>query len=185
LPMFNGMDYTDENNIWLGAFNWIPPWVSGTEVFYVQVLGADGQMKGMKSYGGDTRYLFNSLIATSDGGCLMTGLVPDYDGADNNNGYIIKVMPGDILTHAEDTPYEHDMDVAVFPNPFTERLHFKTARKNLRVSLLDNMGKEVFKGQLAGIERKGIDTGHLPVGFYYYTIMDNGRTIQSGKLIKE
>jgi len=185
LPMFNGLDYTDEDNIWLGAFNWIPPSVSGIEFFYIHVLGANGQMKGMKAYGGDKRYLFFSLFATSDGGCLMTGLVPDYDGADNSNGYIIKVMPDDIPTHAEDTPYEHDMDVAVFPNPFSTEIRIQTARKNLVFNLTDIAGTKILSKEIDNIPDQTLITDMLSRGIYFYTIHYENRIIQSGKLIKE
>jgi len=139
----------------------------------------------MKMYGGDQRYWFYNLIATSDGGCIMTGMVGDYDGADNTNGYLIKVMPEDIVTNAEETPLPFDYDVAVFPNPFTDHLYFETVRKNLRLSLTDNTGKEVANEKLTEITRAGLDTGHLLPGIYYYKINDKGREIQTGKLIKQ
>lgn len=184
-PVMSGLDFTDENNIWVGSFVGIPPSFSGSEVFRILIFDSEANLKGMKAYGGEMRYWFFNLFATSDGGCILTGVTPDYEGADNSNGYIIKVMPGDILTDAEETPFEFDMDVAVFPNPFSGSLHFESARKNLWVSLVDNTGKEVLNGELSGLSRTGLATNHLPPGFYYYNITDNGRTIQSGKLIKQ
>jgi hypothetical protein len=181
----NGIDYTDENNIWLGTFYGVPPGFSGTEVFRIHIFDSNGQLKGMKVYGGDQRYWFTNLIATSDGGCIMTGAIPDYDGAENNDAYFIKVMPDDILTHSEDTPLKFDRDVAVFPNPFTDFLYFKTLRKNLRVTILDNTGKEVLCKKLSRLSKEGLVTNNLQPGFYYYTITDNGRIIQSGKLMKK
>jgi hypothetical protein len=181
----NGMDYTDPNNIWLGTFYGVPPGFSWDEVFRIHIFDSNGNLKGRKVYGGDKSYWFFDLKATSDGGCIMTGMVGDYEGADNTNGYIIKVMSEDILTHAEETPFENDRDVAVFPNPFQDFLHFETMRKGLSVSISDNTGKEVLNINLNGISRKGIDMGYIPPGIYLYNILDNGRKIQGGKLIKQ
>ena len=184
LPQMNGLDFIDENNIWVGQFVGIPTSFSGTEIFRVHIFDSEVNLKGRKEYGGDSRYWFYNLKATSDGGCIITGKIPDYDGSDNSDGYLIKIMPEDILTNAEETPFEFDSDVTVFPNPFYNKLTIETIRKNLIISLFDNTGKKVLTGDIKNIPRTNFKTGNLQAGFYFYTISDNGRIIQSGKLIK-
>ena len=180
-----GIDYTDENNIYIGTFTGIPPgWTPGSEIFRIHIFDKNGHLKGMKEFGGDVRYWFYNLKATSDGGCIMTGYKDDYYGSINHNGYVIKVMPDDIVTNAEDTPFEFDRDVSVYPNPFNDYLKIETARKNLRFSLFDINGKMVNNADL-DTQSKELTTGNLNSGFYFYNVTDNGRIIQSGKLIKK
>jgi hypothetical protein len=184
LPNKNGLDFTDENNIWVGAYVAAPTSWPGTEVFRIHIFDAQVNLKAMKEYGGNMRYEFRHLIATSDGGCIMTGSIPDYDGAENSNGYLIKVMPFDILTHAEKTPSKIDRDVAIFPNPFKNYIFLTTARKSLSFTLSSAMGEIVIKGNLNSIQTK-IITDNLVPGIYFYTIFENGKAVQTGKLIKQ
>jgi len=180
----NGMDYTDPDNIWLGTFYGLPTFFAGEEVFRIHIFNSEGHLKGMKVYGGEMRYWFYNLVSTSDGGCIITGEVPDTNGSWNTNGYIIKVMPDDILTNAEDTPLAYDRDVSVYPNPFDDYLNIETLRKDLRISLFDVNGQKILERDISNSIRSKLFTGNIKSGFYFYNITDNGRVIQSGKLLK-
>ncbi len=184
IPDHRGMGFTDENNIWVATFEMIPPNFMGTDVFRFFIFDANLKLKGMKVYGGDTRYWFFDLLATSDGGCLLTGIVPEYEGSDSNDSYLIKVMPSDIITNAEETPYERDMDVFVYPNPFCYELKTETLRTGLTLTLFDSMGRLVFKKQIGSIPYSVVSTGNLLPGFYFYQISNKSLIVQSGKLMK-
>ena len=185
IPEFKGLGFTDPNQIWVPTFNPDPNSWSGAEVFRFHIFDSNLNLIGMKLYGDDRRYSFFNMIVTSDGGCLMTGSVCDFIGSDNNNGYIIKVMPEDIITHAEDTPISIDRDVMVYPNPFDNEIRFQTVRKNLTFKLYDITGKIILFGDIDDHIESVISTGKLNHGIFFYTIQDDNRIIQSGKLIKE
>jgi len=184
IPVNNGLDFTDENNIWIATFEGIPTSFPGSEVFRIHIFDSDLNLKGLKVFGGAMRYWFYDLMATSDGGCLMTGMIPDYNGAANHDGYILKVMPQDILTNAEETPLENDMDVFVYPNPFRDELKTETMRLGLALNLFDSRGNLVLDEFISDLPNETFKTARLSPGFYYYQITDNFRIIQNGKLVK-
>jgi hypothetical protein len=185
LPVNNGLDFIDENNIWIATFEGVPPNFPGSEVFRIHIFDSDLNLKGLKVFGGAMRYWFYDLKATSDGGCLMTGVRPDYNGSYNQDGYIIKVMPQDIITNAEETPFEFDSDVAVYPNPFTDYIKLETVREGLRFSLFSSDGKMVMSEKLLSTPYFALSTSGLRTGLYYYNVHDNSYIIQRGKLIKQ
>ncbi|MCF8369573.1 MAG: T9SS type A sorting domain-containing protein [Bacteroidales bacterium] len=185
MPSYEGMGFIDPDQIWIAtfqpAFNSSP----GTEIFRFHIFDSNLNLTGMKVYGGDRRYWFNNLMVTSDGGCLMTGSIPDYNGSYNDNGYIIKVMPEDIITHAEETAFEFDRDVMVYPNPFGNEIRFQTVRKNLTFDLYDLTGKKILSGDIKDHTESRISTGNVSAGIYFYTIQDDSNIIQNGKMIKK
>jgi len=185
IPNNNGLDFTNENEIWVGAYECMFTNFPGTEVFRIHIFDSELNLKGLKVFGDDRRYWFFDLMASSDGGCIMTGMIPDYEGADNQDGYIIKVMPEDIITGAEEILFEFDRDVAVNPNPFNEYLILETVHQNLRFSLFSIDGKMVSSEKLSSTPFFRLSTSHIQQGLYYYKVFCNNVVIQYGKLIKQ
>jgi hypothetical protein len=185
IPVYEGMGFIDPNQIWVSTFQ--PEFNSslGTEIFRFNIFDSNLNLTGMKVYGGDRRYTFFNMLVTSDGGCLMTGTVPDYNGSPNDNCYIIKVMPEDIITNAEDTPMSNDKDVSVNPNPFDSEIRLQSVRENLTFELYDLTGKKILSGDINDHTESKISTETLSQGIFLYTIHDDAGIIQSGKLIKE
>jgi len=185
IPYYEGMGFIDPDQIWVSTFQPEFNFVPGTEIFRFHIFDSNLNLTGMKVYGGDRRYTFFNMFVTSDGGCLMTGTIPDFNGSYNDNGYIIKVLQEDIITHAEDTPITMDKDVMVYPNPFDKEIRFQTVRKNLTFELYDVSGKIIVSGDIDDHTESKISTGNLNHGIYFYTIQDDNRIIQSGKLIRD
>ncbi|NOX45491.1 MAG: T9SS type A sorting domain-containing protein [Chlorobi bacterium] len=181
----NGLGFIDPENIWIPTFEDNTTNFMGTEVFRFHLFDSNLHLKAMKEYGGDTRYWFYNMLVTSDGGCLLTGVVPDYEGSLSTNGYLIKVMHGDILTHAEETPFENDKDVMVFPNPFSTEIRVQTTRKGLVFNLADIAGRKILSREIDNIPDQTLTTDILGRGTYFYSIQYENRIIQSGKLIKK
>jgi hypothetical protein len=184
LPMFNGLDYTDPDNIWIATFNMMGS-STPTSVFHVQVFDSEMNLKGVKEYGGKKKlYRFYNLLATSDGGCLITGEVPVCDTCENHNGYLFKVMPEDfVITAINEQSSKAAYSVEVFPNPFRENLSVHANAEGLRISVHDFTGNKVIEAE---IQTTGLNlnTGHLGLGIYFYQIFENGNVVKSGKLIK-
>jgi hypothetical protein len=185
IPSYEGMGFIDPDQIWISTFEPAFNSTPGTEIFRFHIFDSNLNLTGMKVYGGDHRYWFNNLFVASDGGCLLTGTIPDYNGSFNDNGYIIKVMPNDIITNAEETLISSDRDVMVYPNPFSNEIRFQMVRKNLTFDLYDLTGKKVLSNGIDDNTKSKILTGHLNHGIYFYTIHDYSQIIQSGKLIKK
>ena len=182
---YNGIGFIDTNNIWIPTFVDVTTNFPGTEVFRFHIFDSNLNLKGIKEYGGDKRYWFFNMMVTSDGGCLLTGMVPDYDGSWNHDAYVIKVMPEDILTFAEETTFDFDRDAIVFPNPFSTEINIQTMRKNVLFNLYDVMGNLILSKEIYQIPNFTLSTGNINSGFYFYTIQYNSRIIQNGKLIKK
>lgn len=184
IPICKGLDYTDPDNIWIATFNAMGS-PTPDEIFHVQVFDSDMDLKGVKECGGEKKYYrFFNLLATSDGGCLLSGMVPACDTCENNNAYLFKLMPADVVvTGDNDQSYHNTYSVEVFPNPFFESLNVKTNKKGLNLSIYDFMGKEVIGSEIS-ISGLNLNTGCLNKGIYIYRISEQGKIIKNGKLIK-
>lgn len=181
----NSTAFTDPENIWIASHNSDPYWMPGSNFYHVYIYDSQLSLKGVKYFGGDTRYFMFDLIATSDGGCLMAGIVADTVGNIFSDIVIRKVMPDDILTNAEETPYPFDRDVNVYPVPFHDKLFIETIRKGLHFNLYSLDGALVNSTGINYTNSTMLEVYGLKTGFYFYTITENNRIIESGKLIKK
>lgn len=180
------LDFTDKNNIWVsGNIEHIPPQHLDTEIL-VYLLDSTLNVKGMKLYGGDMNYSVVTTTATSDGGCVLGCQVYDWQNSfeDDQDLWIKKVFPADIITYAEDTPDPNDRDAMVFPNPFGYFIQIKTFRKNLDFTLFDLNGRKAIERAVQRGGNNTMNTSGIPKGFYIYKISENNKVIQTGKLVK-
>jgi hypothetical protein len=97
---------------------------------------------------------------------------------------ILKFMPEDIITSAQETPIENDMDVSLYPIPFDQYLTIKSAFRNLDITLYDLSGNPLIHESTGDINHYRINTNCLSKGFYFYKIEMNNAVIQNGKLLK-
>jgi len=183
--LFKGIDYVDPENIWVVAHNdWVAP--TGTEIYKIYLFDSQFNVKGSKYYGGDTRYDFYHLLATQDGGCLLTGNIKQEQGTMLRDIFIKKVMPEDVLTGNEEKVFSDLKDVLVYPNPFSDRIYFKTDRENLTFTLYNSNGQIVYKSDIAANRMNEINTSSFSPGYYIYSITNsNGKAIDGGKLLKK
>jgi hypothetical protein len=76
--------------------------------------------------------------------------------------------------------------VTIYPNPFKTSINIiindSTQIKKVELSIYDILGVEVMKTILTK-KSTTLGTGNLPTGIYFYKVIDNNITIQSGKLI--
>ena len=183
LPIHSGLDFIDENNIWVVT----DAQEGKSEYGKIYIFDAGLNVKGAKYFGGFVPKYLYSIKALPDGGCIITGTTPK-DGKNgeksDKNVYIKKVMPFDILTHAEETLDEDDCDVLLYPVPFDRELKIETYRENLSFSMFSVSGECVVLRQQLTIPNTSIKTPNIGKGAYFYSIYDNGQIIQSGKIIK-
>ncbi|MCF8369375.1 MAG: T9SS type A sorting domain-containing protein [Bacteroidales bacterium] len=185
LPAFSGLDFVDEDNIWVVTYPQDETFPNTEGIGRIYLFDSGLNVKGAKYFGGSTpRYLY-SIKALEDGGCIITGIQDDEGGTGYRDAYFKKVMPESIITHAEETTDPNDYDVLVYPVPFDSYIKIETYRADLSVSLYSQDGGKLIANLKLSIPRTQIETTGLNPGYYIYKISDNGKTIQSGKVLKQ
>lgn len=183
IPSYRGLDYVNEDNIWVATFErmWATG-IMGSEVFRLFVFDKQLKLKGRKVFGGDTRYWFWDLLATSDGGCILTGNVPEYEGSDFADSYFIKIMPDDILTEVSE--YKFNKKTLVFPLPANDVLNIKNLKKDSELIIYDLVGKQLVSYKL----NKGDNIVKLDLiksGTYIGVISQDGSVFEIHKIMKK
>jgi hypothetical protein len=177
-------DFIHHDSIWLaGTHNdhygsGIPSWIS------VYQLDSNLNPRSVNYYGGDKYYCSFNVLATSDGGCLLTAIYDEYEGEQQWDVFILKLNRIDIITSAEFLPVNNENSgVSIFPNPGREKISVCTLKTGTSLSLFKLNGKQVLKVNL----KKGpntIDCSFLPPGTYIYSINRNNTVKNTGKWIK-
>ncbi|MEZ5197830.1 MAG: hypothetical protein R2764_16015 [Bacteroidales bacterium] len=129
-PVYDGLGYVDPDNIWVTTFRGASTSWPGIELLHLHIFDSNLNLKGVKEYG-DTRYWLWNQVVTSDGGCLVTGMIPDCEGCDNHDGYILKVMPKDVITKIPEISDSLQNNISVYPNPFNESITIKCGYSRL------------------------------------------------------
>ncbi|TRZ48010.1 DUF3494 domain-containing protein [bacterium] len=84
-----------------------------------------------------------------------------------------------------DAPKANDV-VTIYPNPFsafaTIMINDASLIKEIEFKLYTVLGEEVMKETLTK-QLTTLDTSNLPLGIYFYQIISNKKTVQSGKLV--
>lgn len=185
LPIYSGLDFIDENNIWVVTHSQDGKSTDDWEYGRIYIFDANLNVKAAKYFGGTMDKYLYSIKALEDGGCIITGITPDPEKKGNKDIYIKKVMLNDILTHAEETPDINDQDVLLYPVPFNSEIQIETYRKGLSISLYSIGGYCILDKEKLKVPHTTIQTPGLAKGVYSYSIFDDGKIIQSGKIIKQ
>lgn len=179
-----GMDYTDPNQIWVLLHD-DNPTQTGTEYYEILLLDSQLNITESKVFGGDSDYRFRYLLATIDGGCLVTGSIRQEYGTDLTDIFILKVMPEDIITGLPEISLPDQKEVIVYPIPFREKIFAETKTDGLILSLHNLKGEIVLQSPIPSHVRGMLNTTDIKMGVYIYSIVnEQGKTIQTGKLIK-
>lgn len=103
-----------------------------------------------------------AITATASASCVLTGL------------YEFK---------ARDTKRE----ITFFPNPFSNAINIKIDAlqiKDLKFRMYNNLGEAVMNIAITD-ETTQLQTGDLPSGIYFYSMLNDEKIIQSGRLISQ
>lgn len=187
IPVHRGMGSIDEDHIWVASFEHIPPGipgVTGMENISFYVFDANLNIKGTKVFHGDRRYWLFDLLATSDGGCLVSGVCDETPVSTYNDAYIQKVSLADVVTgSSEQMVIGHK--VRLGPVPATDKLTVQTRSDDCDLLLYNLEGRMMAQHPLRnGVNLIGIQ--QLPSGLYIASVINNkNNTIENFKIIKQ
>jgi hypothetical protein len=108
------------------------------------------------------------------------------DGAVTNSG--VTYITGDVGTNVGLTTGFDPLLVTgtIYPNPFLAfasiMINDPSLVKEIEFKLYNILGEEVMKETLTK-QLTTLDTSNLPLGIYFYQIISNKKTVQSGKLV--
>jgi len=180
-----GIGFTDENSIWVVTYEMAPLWLPGNNVFRIYIFDSQLNVKGMKVLGGKSRYWFFDLLATSDGGCFLTGALRGDSSVYTEDIILTKLMPDDIITSIENHEPTLSNFMEIHPNPFHETLYLRPKKSDVTFRLFDSSGRRIHEVPCSGTQDIHLKTELLKPGFYYYHALNYYQHIvQTGKLIK-
>jgi len=154
---------------------------NGPSWILVGQLDANLQPRYQRIYGGDSYYMTLNVLATSDGGCLVSALLHNHE-FDKDDLFIMKLNPEGLITGTNPliAPLRYAI---VWPNPAMDILNVEYTEQEGELSIIDINGRMIL-WQKIDKGRNIINISHLPAGFYFYQILLQNQETQSGKFIK-
>ena len=125
----------------------------------------------------------NVIKATSDGGCLISGLETTSNNVIN---FILKVDSlGNIPTSIKNSTIQVK-ELIIYPNPSKSSLNIRTTVQRIggEFKMYDISGIQVLQQKITESVTQ-INTNNLPTGAYIYKYIHKNKVIESGKWIKE
>jgi hypothetical protein len=183
------IDFISYSSIFLcGVYNfqWNP---YGTNPSWVEIYNLDSllNIKWKKYIGGDIYYTVSGIKATNNKGCMVYGTFYNYnDSIQQNDIFIIKLdSSGNVLSSIPHNIQVYNNPI-VYPNP---------GQNELFISIPENYSETLFElynstGMLCAQEKfkteeLSVVTTQLKQGIYFYRIIQNNKTVATGKWIKE
>jgi len=192
-PAFtNGIDFQNKDSIFIGGTHNMPyaldPGQQPVPTWFV-ILQTDSllNIRWERFYGGNANHLMNKLIATRDGGCLVSGTRYDYlnDPVPQTDIIVLKLNSEGLLVGNNELPETRMHEAIVYPNPGTDALQIRLAVQHptALLELFDANGRLVLSQQLHQKESH-IVVDHLPTGTYIYRLSADTGLLESGKWVK-
>ncbi|NQT76522.1 MAG: T9SS type A sorting domain-containing protein [Bacteroidetes bacterium] len=180
------VDYYYPGAIFIGGTHYLqgitgqnPNW------FYLTRLNDTLGVEYEKYIGGDDYYWLTSVVATTDGGVLLAGTKETVGGIQlHRNGYIIKFDSTGCQTEIPEGSMVQVKEALVYPNPGNSFLTVRTANKGCTLVLYNQLGYTVFEKRITSIIST-YNVESLAAGTYYYSIIQNNKSIDSGTWIKQ
>ena len=190
------MDMVDTTCIYFssvfdGCFSFEHPGDSCFNFISIHNIQIDGTENWTQYLGFDAAYHPIRLITTQDEGVLL--LVYRFSPDDNMKGegdmYFIKLdkdgnVESPVNTEEEESPFIIQQFL-VYPNPARDLLRYTFSGNNISspiVKIFDTAGRLLLTDE---INDKETDISGLVPGYYFYEILDKGKRVQTGKLVKE
>ena len=163
-------------------YNDNPSWVTITK------LDMELNVISTHFYGGDAQYCPYSIIATSDGGCFVTGYSYDYiNNLPNGNGeldiFALKTNSEGLVTGNTEDPIAHN--AIIYPNPGADFINIEAGLqiKGAMFTLYDMNGRILQQQPIKNTHQR-VNASNLPSGIYPWQIVFKHKVIETGKWIK-
>jgi len=189
-PAYNNCTaYLNDSTIYVAGFvNIIEFWPDIPNVIEIYKLDSDLNILAQNDYSPNAFHAISGILKSKDGGCLVYGSQhAPYEGNENDI-YVLKINPDDLLTSSNKEKIINDNLVRVFPNPTSGLL-------NIELDSKINISEIIIYNELGSIELIhknkslnniiSINCSNLKPGTYLYSIIDKSNVILSGKFIKE
>jgi hypothetical protein len=155
---------------------------------YLYVIQTDSMLNIKRElfYGGNAAYYVWSVLATSDGGCIISANKFDHETQeDERDALILKLDSYLNLPVSIEEPKLNACELILYPNPGNDKLFIRTAVQSLNgdFMLYDISGKLV-RQQIINDRYTELNTTDLPNGTYVYKYILNGQIIESGKWVR-
>ncbi len=135
----------------------------------------------VKGNGPKTSILTNGvgMSPTTPPAIENTGGINSFNAALNIPG-VICIMPPSSTYQPDNAQY-----IRVNPNPFDQMLVFEnTSGSTQDMVLYSALGERILSKTLP-LGMQSIETGQLPAGMYYWQVLEEGRPVRTGKLVKK
>jgi hypothetical protein len=181
------LDFLYPSAIFVGGFSNSEPTNFGSTNSFYRLLKMDstGKVIWEKTYQNTHYNILNSIMATSDSGCLLMGSTFDYETnqANEYDAWIIKVGPDGNLTTGITENELAPEDFIVYPNPTSDELTIRVPNSSeTTVTIYDNQGKFTLK-QTFSIQTK-LDLTQFPNGLFIYELITSDGKVGRGKIVK-
>ena len=185
---YQSIDYIYPDSIYLCGFQDYEPDANGNIVMgnkiFLKKVDSNLNVIWEKSYQiGPEHYGPEHLLATRDGGCLITGKVFYDIDTEQVDVFAMKINP-DGTVGTEDIMVEDIRPYAYWPNPAQDQLYLQYSPdiKPTQIELYDLQGRLV-RTQRNGLESIGMES--LPAGTYtMWVTLEDGKVF-SDKVVKE
>ncbi|MBP6977034.1 MAG: T9SS type A sorting domain-containing protein [Lentimicrobiaceae bacterium] len=177
------LDCRHPDSLLVGGTSSIPYWPK--TIIRVINVHPSGTINWQLYYGDYGEYWVSGLIATRDGGCLISGSYwlglddPDME----RNVILIKVNNQGKLVGIEDDQKTSLTTHLVYPNPGTDVLYLECGPGDGIFELYDIYGRQVAEQEFLSGQLM-LDTSGLAKGLYQYLILVDDWIVYSGKWIK-
>jgi hypothetical protein len=137
-----------------------------------------------KWYGGDAYYFLNSVLATSDGGCLMIGTkFPHGSPLLIRKSHFIKVNANGDVQWTQDIEMP-ELSYKVYPNPTQSVFNIENSELNIQsIELCDISGRYLKSIQDCNNSTISIDLTPFSNGIYFAKIKSN-KGVRTEKVVK-
>ena len=170
----NSVDVTPDGGfIACGSTNGFPE--TDENLFLVRT-NANGDTLWTRSFGGPYQDAGTSVLCTSDGGFIVTGITRSF-GCGGSEVYLIKTNENGVITSDF---LKKDFPVMIFPNPNDGLFRIKSGQHISRVELMDSRGIMILKKQNIAGNEEIIDIRNFSEGIYILKLYT-----ESGFIIKK
>ena len=180
------MDFYYPNSIFVaGTFDWeVAEWPTKPSWIVVGKMDSDLNLLSEQYIGGDAYYQMTGILATDDGGVLISTRRFDYlTQYFETDFYLIKLDSLDLLVSSGEHRNKSVKNALVYPNPASDHLFVRTAIEGAEFSIVDLAGNIIKRQTLTGLISR-ISLNDIPADTYIWKVSHQSKIYETGKFVK-